>query len=409
MGKLKVRRRGILCVVGAVAIPAALMVPLAPVQASHGGNVHCGVSVTASVSLNADVGPCLGHGIIAGADNITIDLNGFAVLGDPGNANTGADEAGIYLNGRTGVVVTDSTAPDPTTGKRSNRVTGFDAGVGIVAGSANTIENLNIVANVGTDGPLMGEGVHVNGSDGNTIRANWISENGPYAGVTLLGDSDGNTLGGSAAGDGNVIENNNAANQDIGVRLESGTTGTTAEPDSCTDGNTVAGNRISGSSIDGISILNGSKCDSTGNTISHNAIYANGRDGVRLNARCFNDPAATPSAPCPTATAPNNTVPHGALDNAVEHNSVCGNAGAGIRATFASTGNTITNNQAGDGATMHHGPSVPCTPNNVVTAASPVGSPLLPPHGDLNDGNGNCLYNTWSANTYTTKNPSCIA
>lgn len=397
---MNITKRKIGRILVTVALPAALLWPAAPADAGHGGNVHCGVAVTASVTLNADVGPCAGHGIVAGANSITIDLNGFKVLGDvAANANSGLDEAGVYIGGRTGVVITDGTAPNANTGRRSNQVTGFDAGVGIVGGSGNTVQNLNIEGNVGTDGAWFGEGVHVRDSSSNTIKRNRIADNGPYAGITLLGadaNSNSNVIGG-ADGDGNTIVNNNVANQDIGVRLESGTTTT-----SCTSSNTVSWNSISGSTIDGVSVLNGSNCSSTSNTISHNAIYANGRDGVRLNARCFS--AASGTLPCA-----GNTVPRGALSNTVSHNAVCGNGGAGIRATSFTTGNTISDNQAGAGGTMHHGPAIPCAPNNPVTTAPPVGSPLLPPHGDLNDGNGNCTYNTWSGNTSTTKTPSCIS
>lgn len=281
--------------------------------------------------------------------------------------------------------------------------------MGIVGGSANTVQNVKVAANEGATTDFFGEGVTLQNSTGNFIQDNTLLANGPYAGVTLLGDSDDNILRR------NKVLVSAVTHQDIGIRLEAeaGTIGVNsgAEPDKCPDGNTVEDNSVSGSAIDGLSVLNGNTCDSTGNIIRRSAFIGNGRDGVRLNARCFNDPLGTAAAPCPTPGSPAaNTVPHGALNNTVTDNDVCDNGGAGIRATAATSGNTISSNRAGAG-TVQHGPTAgtPCLPNNPIITGTPSTSPLLPPHGDLNDGNGNCTYNTWNNNAYNTKTPACIS
>ena len=43
--------------------------------------VFCGQKITQSIILNNSLGECLGHGLIVGADNITIDLNGKTIDG----------------------------------------------------------------------------------------------------------------------------------------------------------------------------------------------------------------------------------------------------------------------------------------------------------------------------------------
>lgn len=390
----------------ATLIPALLTASQA--AATPPGPLGCGTTMSTSTTLTTDVGPCQGDGVIIGADNVTLDLNGHRIIGSVGTAGAAGapgaqtDTAGVRVVGRTGVTVTDSSVA--ASGSRGNAIKAFNDGVIISGGSGNSVSNLNLTGNLGFTTTDFGEGVGVYDSCGNTIANNVLVGDGPYAGITLLRNSCSNTVVG------NSIAADAAANQDIGIRLESGTS-----PASCPINNVLDSNRISGSSIDGISIMNGSRCDASGNTIRANTIVGNGRDGVRLNARCFATTSTTVVAPC---TVPGQ-VPHGALNNTVTDNTVCGNGGAGIRATAATTANSITNNQSGDMAAMRHsvGGPAPCSPNNPDT--SPVTnpatgqpastSPLLPPHGDLDDGNGTCSYNAWSANRYTTKTPSCIS
>lgn len=44
----------------------------------------CGQTILVSTVLDSNVGPCA-TGITIGADNITLDLNGFTHLRDPGH------------------------------------------------------------------------------------------------------------------------------------------------------------------------------------------------------------------------------------------------------------------------------------------------------------------------------------
>lgn len=358
----------------ALTLPASAMF-VGTADAHHpGAGTGCGQLVTANLTLTHNVGSCAGHGLVVNADNITINLNGWEIQGDvSANANSGADEAGILISGRTGVVVTDS--PVAGTAGPGNKVTGFDAGVAIVGGSGNTVKNLNIEGNVGTDGPTMGEGIHVRDTTGNFIQENRLLANGPYSGITLFENADANYVGTDSAGTanlGNTIDATAVTNQDIGIRLESASDGTIE----CTDNNKVNFNVITGTVLDGISILNG-RCLSSGNEIGHNKVTASGRDGIRLNARII------------AGFGANGRV--GASTTNVHDNEVNGNGGSGIKLTAQALDNDITGNTA-----LGNNPDVAVPPMTV--------SPLAPPHGDLHDSNVDCggpgvLKNIWTGNT----------
>lgn len=317
--------------------------------APHCGDTLSGPGTAITYTLSASV-DCTSHyltptnGLIIGADNVTLNLNGHSVIG--ASVANGGDEAGILIDGVDGATITDNSQP------KGNAVTGFDAGVAIVNGAANnTVENLTIVGNVGLDGDY-GEGVHVNGSSANIIQNNKLSENGPYAGISLSNNSDGNTV------QGNTIAANTVTHQDIAIRLESWDA---VSP--CPDNNVVDNNVIAGNTLDGISILNGKACNATGNTLSNNKISGHARDGIRLNARLFLDLGV--AGEC-----------RGAAGTQVYGNVTVGNAGAGIRAT-ACVGNSYIH----DNTSLDNNPDV---------APAVVNSPLLPPHGDLHDNNVDC-------------------
>jgi len=361
------RRRVRVLVIAASLVLGMLALP-SPVQATHGGNVHCGDSISGTVILSGDVTnpdgtPCTGNGVTL-TSGATLNLNGHRILG--ATIAAGGDEAGILINGASGATVTDTVRPN------TNAVTGFDAGVVIIEGCDNTVENVNIVGNVGLDGDY-GEGVQVRNarctslSGGNKIRNNSIVGNGPYAGLTLLWDSDYNTV------EGNNIGASDATHQDIGIRLEQDVT---PVPSSCTtvpdvlgarttDNNLVEANTVNGSAIDGISVLGG-HCDAVGNVLDGNTVSENGLNGIRLNNKV--------------------TSTH------VHRNTVLNNGGAGIKATLNATGNHIHDNVALGNNPVVGGPTV---------------SPLAPPHGDLHEANlpldpPGCA-NTWYSNTYVTK------
>lgn len=179
-------------------------------------SVRCGMVLTQSTALASDIGPCPGDGLVIGANNITLNLNGHSVFGTPGPGS--GRQAGIRLSRRTGVRVTGQTLA----GARRGTVRGFDAGVAIDAGSANTVENLVVRDNIGPNDETVElcDGIVAFHSADNRILNNAVIHNGPCDGIGVLGSgSDRNTLRGnvvratvgasadSAAGTGIIVNN----------------------------------------------------------------------------------------------------------------------------------------------------------------------------------------------------------
>lgn len=275
-----------------------IVAPAGPVSSAP-APIKCGSVINASTTLTASIGPCPRGGLVIGADNITLNLGGFAVTGRP---NRTGDGAGILLSGRTGVIV------------RNGRVSDFDAGVAIVGGSANTIVDLLVKDNIGTTRRGdFGDGISIAGSDGNTIIANDVIHNGPFDGIGLLGTSDSNLIE-----DNLVSENNVPQTADDGIRIEGpGATN-----------NTVRGNTVSGSALDGIAVFSnqGTGPLNEGNVIEDNTVTANGfgflgarpGDGIRTFLR--------------------------ANSNVIRNNVVTDNAGSGILIPSGSLSNQILTN-----------------------------------------------------------------
>lgn len=401
----------------------------------------CGQVVTANLTLSHNVGPCAGtHGLRVTASGITVNLNGFSITGD-GSATDGAGDAGILLDGVSNVTVTS-----PATAKGTVQL--FNAGVVINGGSGNKVENLVLQRNqaLGKDGRYLtdfGEGIQVANSSSNTIRANHIRENAGYAGITLLGNSDNNKIGNDGISgngvDDNQVENNDEsdsvfAKQTSGIRLEFGANLTV-----CPNNNTIDGNKVERNGNDGVQMFN---C-ATGNVVVNNALDGNGRDGVHLfPAANSNYIGVTPAG----VAGPNTLVDNGdensgdgiyvgSNDNQVKNNTVTGSADDGIVVGFcrqnlptspvvcsAVTGNVVHNNDVvGNGTpglpptgnptldaeVARHGNGIHALLNTIgnTFSGNRVSGSVM---DDLKDDNNNCTNNTWSGNTATKRNPTCL-
>jgi parallel beta-helix repeat protein len=184
-------------------------------------NADCGTVLKSSIKLTHDIGPCTGDGLIAGANKITIDLNGHTISGDGDYENT--PQAGIKIPGRTTVKVIDST------GTRNGTVKLFNAGVLIDGGSTNTVSGITASDNkaCNSDDFLstgfapdacnasnMGDGILVNGSTKNTISKNTVTRNANFnvasGGISMTNFSTQNTV------DANTV----TGNFNTGVRAE---------------------------------------------------------------------------------------------------------------------------------------------------------------------------------------------
>jgi Periplasmic copper-binding protein (NosD) len=93
----------------ALAIGCCLALSSHEASASH---VSCGDTITADTTLDSDLLDCPNNGIVIGADDITLDLNGHMIDGDgefePCPVEAPCD-AGVLNNGHDGVTVSDGS------------------------------------------------------------------------------------------------------------------------------------------------------------------------------------------------------------------------------------------------------------------------------------------------------------
>jgi parallel beta-helix repeat protein len=191
-------------------------------------SLSCGQVIRESVKLSSNL-ECSTDGIIAGADGITIDLNGFTISGPGGESS----KVGIMLANNDNVQVMGGT------------IKGFQAGVLNTGGSGNTIskvtftENQIAVFNTGAKNTNIETnnmfsnsiGVASHSSTGTKLHQNMLTDN-QLAGVTLVNSAenvlDFNTITGSVNGvflDGQSTENNvntNTIVQNSGVDINNG-------------------------------------------------------------------------------------------------------------------------------------------------------------------------------------------
>ncbi len=322
-----------------------------PAQAAH---LACGQVITANTTLDSDVGPCTGDGIVIAADGITLNLNRHRVFA----ANGAGDNAGIRLTGVSGVTVTNGI------------VDGFDAGVLIDGGSGNTVRRVGAMNNINDAlaPPCdLGDGIALLDSSDNVVDRNLVVNNGPYGGISLVGDSDnnvitannvdGNNVVGTGGGCGNTI-------QDEGIRIEG--------PGA--NNNRVESNQVSNSLLSGIG-LHGHVCNpldpnappapgNTGNVVIRNDVSQTAGTSIASGINFLQQGPAT--VVCP------------AFENTIERNRTNGNEGDGIFVAANSHDNQINYNQANnngrDGVHLN-GPRL----NNVFTNVGPTLLDLLNP------------------------------
>lgn len=339
------------------AVAVVSMLGVLPVVAGVGAGVAsanpalCGMVVTQSTTLTSDVGPCPGVGISVEASGITLDLGGYRVFA---RNEVGGEGAGIEIVGRTGVTV------------RNGTVQYFDAGIAVLGGGSHIFDRIHARDNIGNASTDFGDGIALFSSSNNRIMNSTIEHNGPYDGIGVIGNSDGNVI------ESNLIFNNTIINsrshggsegtmEDDGIRLES------ASSTSTPDRNIVRNNQILSNGLDGIAVfLNAKDNQIVGNTINNNGYLGNVRrgDGVHLFG--------------------------GAARTAILGNTVRFNARHGIRidATPAFPPPNLQNRIQG----------------NIVTNNGVDPGPFESGY-DLSDGNRFCDGNVWQSNQHITWDP----
>lgn len=143
--------------------------------------VACGDTITADVTLTADLTGCSGDGLIVAADGVRIDLNGHAVSGS--GVGTGITVSGANVSVANGAVrgfdVGVSSSFGSGNGTRLAGLTVTANRTGVVAFSqSGTLDRSTIAMNTGT-------GVRVAGANSWTIEDSQITDNAGGGMVSL--------------------------------------------------------------------------------------------------------------------------------------------------------------------------------------------------------------------------------
>lgn len=289
-----------------------VVLALVTLSAEARAQVVCGATLTASVTLTADLTCPDTRGLVVGADKITIDLNGFTLMGDADIGDVGIDnglgfdgvvvkngtirnfDEGISIGGDaqknaiTGVTIrdclNDAIDLNDSDFTKISKTTILTSGLGVQIGelgTGNVIEksfvvdvdqtgiDINGSGNVVQKSTVAGaqEGIRLRG-DGNRVLANGVDRCRGHA-VQVDGGRDNlvtkNTLTGAAgsgvyAGQspativkGNVVHGN--GNYGVGVFDAS-------------DGTAVEKNQVRGSNLSGVWVENSSGVRVTGNVVT---------------------------------------------------------------------------------------------------------------------------------------------
>ena len=313
---------------------------LAPIPITQ-ADIPLTISTPGSYYLTEDV-TSSGTAITIMADDVTIDLAGFALVGP----DTGTS-CGINMNGRSNVEIRNGTVRDFSYGilesddilGRAHRIINVRAisnmhyGI-LLSGKGHLVKDCTVSENGDS---AIGGVYSIKAGDGSTVTGNTVSNNGDSASSNVFGINagDGSTITGNSicnngksasstgsyivygifAGDsstvrGNTVNNNGelAKNDVYGIRASYGSTimgnsicnnGDSADHNvigiCAFSGCTVASNTVSnngasaGGYIIGITAFSG--CTVTGNTVNNNGDDATDSSvwGIRLNPCCLVD------------------------------------------------------------------------------------------------------------------------
>jgi parallel beta-helix repeat protein len=357
------RTRGFVSCLAALALVSVWLA--APAAAAPAAQVHCGEVITRSVRLANDLVDCPRHGLVIGAANITVDLNGHTVDGDgtlfdpcpvDEPCNSGIANSGL----RNGLPINGSGFPGVTI--KDGSVTEFAEGGIYITGTHD-----NVVRSVRTSSSEHeSDGVHlrncthcrienssasdfsvgmvVERSSDVTVANNDIHDNRVFAGlvvalshdVTVMsnrvhdnGDSDGIALVDDA--DDNVVRRNDVFANAGGIGMANGS-----------DHNLVTDNNVYENAFVGVYAVDG-----VGNAIVRNTVARNS-DGFEGGIHLVADPGASGTEVTGNTLSANHgdgiVVDDGNSDTLIERNHADGNTDDGIDVQSAAT--TVTGNTA---------------------------------------------------------------
>jgi parallel beta-helix repeat protein len=324
----------------AVALGCGLALGAGQASANH---VSCGDEISADTTLDSDLVNCPNHGIVIGADDVTLDLNGHLVDGD-GTPAANCDnqkepcDFGLFNDGHSGVTVMHGSVREfaagvlfgTATGRaRNNRVLDIDSTGNEFIGLGIFSQIRSLVRNSSGDGSLdregnglaLGDSNHVRivnnsfrhnahvgivtfESTRNLIEGNLFSRNADE-GILMEGSDrfqvrrnrfvrDDITLG---PGSRNVISRNRISQPRDGIRVEKGHDNLVAhnvvvdarhvgitlgihDPFIGGAHNTVLGNLVKGSRLDGIVVVRKDR----GSLLTGNIVIGSGDDGFEVDS-----------------------------------------------------------------------------------------------------------------------------
>lgn len=435
--------------VGLAAATALLLGTLLAGTASA-SDVACGDEITSDTTLHEDL-TCPGGGLVITADNVTLDLNGHTLRGDPAaraaaqrptDPDQSKDRAGIVLRRVSGSTVRDGTVEQ------------FDSGILIRGGSGNAIRNVTVQDNINyriitgadadpgeatiADDPPpcdLGDGIATFNSDNNVIERNRVRNNGPFSGISLVEDSDANLVSRNVIAENDVVNRvREGAAENVG---EATVCGTAIEQGPMRRGREMqdSGIRIEGPGADD-------------NRVERNQITESGLTGVSIHGYVCNPPAMGGGDRPPPPAAPNNggnlvfkntvsdtgsggldpiadgiatlqqgpaTVVCVAHSNTIKNNVSTDNDRHGIfMGGRGSHDNRVINNRTDDngGDGLHvEGPTIR---DGVQVRPGAIDNKLLANEGSGNagfdgfDGNEDCDNNLWRGSLFETVNQECV-
>jgi parallel beta-helix repeat protein len=255
--------------------------------------LDCGDTIRADTTLHRDLVNCRSNGIVIGADDITLDLNGHAIDGDGELVKRCRREfcdTGVVNDGHDDVTVMHGSVREFAVGPfvlhaRHNRVLDISAsrnrfsGLVLFDSARSTVRDSSVFRN-GLQTDL--EGISMFRSDHNRILHNSLRHNGDVG--LFMAKSDHNQIrknsvrrnreGGIASeGVGNVFSRNRVFRGGGGIQITTVFHGRAV-------GNVVRRNQVRGSSGSGISVDRAVKRT----LISRNRVAGSARDGISIDS-----------------------------------------------------------------------------------------------------------------------------
>jgi parallel beta-helix repeat protein len=312
------------------ALAAAGLIAFGVSQASA-SHVSCGDEITTDITLDSDLLDCPNNGIVIGADDITLDLNGHTIDGDgtlfEGCGKNELCDVGVANDGHDGVTVRHGSVREFAIGvlvgrARHNRIgdisssENLDFGFVLSEAARSLVRNSSGHHNVAPEGDGMGlfgcrrvrilhntfrrnpgPGIHVDfDSSDNLIKRNRFSRNG----TSLF-------VGGEQGADHNRVKRNRfRGGREDGILVSRG------------NGNVIARNHLTQA---GNILVE----DARGNLVARNVVRGARRGGILLGIPNF---------------------PSGGANNVVRRNLVKGSGRPGFLVTEDANNSLLRNNVA---------------------------------------------------------------